>query len=177
MPSIPSVPVTSASQRLIASCVARIDGTGSGSNGSASVLTGPPLRIAGQPANDCATIRRAPAASAPASRCSVPSVRSRFVAANARSMLRGSLRSPSAVSWWTTTSGSAAVTAATTASRSSASATTASAPAARSAPAFAPDLVMPVTSWPSAISARTSGVPMAPVAPAMKMRMGRSPLL
>ena len=105
----------------------------------------------------------------------MPSVRSRFVAANARSMLRGNLRSPSAVSWWTTTSGSAAVTAATTASRSSASAITGVAPAARSVSAFAGERVMPMTSWPFATSARTSGVPMAPVAPATKMRMGRSP--
>ena len=75
------------------------------------------------------------------------------------------------VSWLTTTSGSASATARATAAASNASATTGVAPACSMAAALAGVRVMPVTSWPAAISAGTSPRPTAPVAPATKILM------
>ena len=120
---------------------------GSGSSASASVLTGPPVRAYGQPANDWA-ISFAPGAAA--IRCSVPSVRSRFVVANVRSKLRMST-SVSAVIWWTITSGCARSTAALTDARSRPSISTASAPNSRRSAALASLRVVPVTVWPCSI--------------------------
>ena len=129
----------------MASRLRRSSAGGSGSNGSSSVLTGPPTRALGHPAKLWATRRLAPAARAAASRWSVPSVRSRLVAANPASNLLRLVMPARSVSWCTTTSGRAAVTTRSTSSRSSASATTGSAPAARSQAALPGDRVMPVT--------------------------------
>jgi hypothetical protein len=113
----------------------------------------------------------------PSSRWSVPSVRSRLVAAKPSSSLRKSVNPASAVSWWTTTSGSARVRASITASRSSASRTTGVAPAARSASALSGVRVVPTTVWPLATSRGTSRRPRAPVAPATKIFMASSLVL
>ena len=107
---MPSAPVTARSRCLIAASVWRIAVGGFSSSGSSSLLTMPPSRAKGQPPKLWATKRRAPAARAPASRLSVPSVRRRLVVAKLRSKRRRSLRSSIAVSSWTTTSGSACAT-------------------------------------------------------------------
>jgi hypothetical protein len=57
------------------------------SSGSSSVLTHPPLRTPFMLAWPCATTWATPVASAAASRCSVPSLRSRLVVAKKRSAL------------------------------------------------------------------------------------------
>ena len=75
----------------------------------------------------------------------MPSVRSRFVSAKARSKWRRSSEE-SAVAWWTITSGRASATARPTASASKASATTGRAPCTRMASCLPADRVMPVTS-------------------------------
>lgn len=80
--------------------------------------------------------------------------------------LRGSRSAGSAVSSWTTTCGAAAATAAASASASKTSQTAASAPAARIAAARSCERVIPVTWWPAPTSARTSGRPITPLAPA-----------
>ena len=101
----------------------------------------------------------------------MPSVRSRLVSAKVPSKSRGEPIPASAVSWCMTASGRAAAIAASTAGRSSASTTTGSAPAARMASARAGERVVPVTWWPAATSSGISREPMAPAAPARKMRI------
>ena len=91
------------------------------------------------------------------------------------SCLRKSIRSGRAVSWCTTTSGAASTIAARSASASKTSTTAARAPAARTASALSSERVMPVTSWPAAISFGTSGRPIAPLAPAMKTLIAPPP--
>ena len=76
----------------------------------------------------CATTWATPAASAAASRWSVPSVRSRLVVANHRSMCLKSGLPAIEVIWCTIVSGFAAATASPTDAASSPSITTASAP-------------------------------------------------
>src|SRR4051794_788165 len=107
-----------------------------------------------------------PAATAASTRFFVPSRRSRLVPASHSSYLRGLSGRSRSVSSLTTTSGFAASTAARTASASNASAIAACAPSASIASAF--ERVMPTTSWPRSSSCRTSGRPIAPLAPAMK---------
>jgi hypothetical protein len=68
----------------------------------------------------------------------------------------------------TTASGRALRTARISASASSASATTGSAPRSASSGALAALEVIATTSWPRSISSRTTGGPMAPLAPAKK---------
>src|SRR4051812_11129471 len=112
----------------------------------------------------------APVAAAASARFFVPSRRSRFVPASHSSYLRGLRGWLRSVSSLTTTSGCAVSTARRTASASKASAIAASAPSAVSASAF--ERVMPTTEWPPSISCRTSGRPIAPLAPAMKTFIG-----
>ena len=100
----------------------------------------------------------------------MPSVRSRFVVANARSMFFMSMP-VSAVIWWTITSGSASSTAAFTDAASSPSMTTGVAPSAWICENFALSRVVPVTVWPFSIRWGMSARPAAPVAPAMRMCM------
>ena len=76
--------MVSCSSVRIAAWVSRMPFGGSGSSGSLSVLTGPPVRAYGQPANDVAISSVSGAA---AIRFSVPSVRSRFVTSNWLSIL------------------------------------------------------------------------------------------
>src|SRR5918996_5704122 len=163
------------SRYRIPSSVRRTWAGGSSSNGSSSVFTHEPRRAYGHAAKLCVTKRRTAAASAAAIRWSVPSVRRRFVLVNAWSKRRGLNSGGIAVSSWTITSGAASATAPLTASRSSASTTVGVPPAASSARARSTDLVVPVTSCPRRISDRTSGDPIAPVAPATKTRMSFLP--
>src|SRR2546423_13574533 len=72
------------------------------------------------------------------------------------------------------TSGLAEMTAARTARALRPSATTGPAPARGMAAAFSGERVMPVTEWPAETNAGMSARPMAPVAPATKMRMRSS---
>src|SRR3954447_3657231 len=166
---MPSAPVTVRSRYPIASSIDRNAAGGWGSSGASSSLIRLPSRSYGQPAKLCATNFRAPAARAPASRLSVPSVRRRFVGAKSRSKWRGAPMPDSAVTSWTTTSGFAITTASMTASRSSASATTGSPPSSRTTSGR--DRVMPATSCPRETSSGTSRLPTAPVAPATKTFM------
>ncbi len=144
---------------------------GEGSSGASSSLTREPSFAYGQPAKLCATNFVAPTAVAAASRLSVPSVRSRFVPANASSRLRRLPRSDSAVAWWTTTSGPASDTAFPTATASRTSSTRGSAPRARRSSTLPGDRVVPTTWWPLARSSGTSRLPITPVAPATKILM------
>jgi hypothetical protein len=93
------------------------------------------------------------------------------VAAKPSSSLRKSVNPASAVSWWTTTSGSTRVRASITASRSNASRITGVAPAARSASALSGVRVAPTTVCPLETNRGTSRRPRAPVAPATKIFM------
>jgi hypothetical protein len=101
----------------------------------------------------------------------MPSVRRRFVIANARSNRRGLKFGGIAVSSCTITSGAASATARLTACASNASSTAGVAPAASIARARSGDLVVPTTSWPRRTSAGTSFDPIAPVAPATNTRI------
>ena len=104
----------------------------------------------------------------------MPSVRTRLVPVY-RSFFLKSMRSGRDVSWWITTSGAASSIAVRSASRSNTSATAARAPAARTASARSSERVMPVTSCPAATSFATSGLPIAPLAPATNTLMGAPP--
>jgi hypothetical protein len=79
---------TTLSTWRIASSVRRSALGGSGSSGSSSLFTRPPVRANGHPAKLCATKRRTPTACPADSRWSVPSVRRRSVSAKSRSMWR-----------------------------------------------------------------------------------------
>src|SRR4051812_29959668 len=115
-----------------------------------------------------------PAARAASSRFSVPFVRSSFVLANVRSKRRRSAPPERAVIWCTIASGRARATASPTAAASRPSTTTGLAPSSRRRSTFFALVVVAVTSCPAATSCGTSRRPMAPVAPAMKTRMGFS---
>src|SRR5262249_7277434 len=110
--------------------------------------------------------RRTPAARAPSSRWSVPSVRSRLVSADSRSNRLGLRMQLSAVTWGITASGPAPATAARTAARSRASAVTGCAPTALSHDALPASRVIAATSYPPATSRGTSRRPIAPLPPA-----------
>ena len=102
----------------------------------------------------------------------MPSVRSRLVTAKYRSNLR--MSAPivdSAVAWYTTTSGRAAIIADSVATASRTSMTSGSAPAAASPPAFEAVVVVAVTSWPAPTSIGSSCRPTTPVAPMTKIRI------
>src|SRR5262245_20192621 len=152
----------------MAAIVARDARVGSGSIGSVSDFTGPPTRWLDQPVKLCATNRRAPAPRAAASRCSVPSMRSRLVRAKDSSNFFTLVGALSALSSCTTTSGTDLVTAFQTDSGSRPSMTTGSAPIARSASSLSADWVLPVTSCPAPTSLGTRHRPTAPLAPATK---------
>jgi hypothetical protein len=117
------------------------------------------------PTIDWVTKRRAPTAAAAASRLALPTVRRALVLAMSRWRAGGFL---SAVSWWITASAARPWTAASRAPRSKASATTGAAPSPVSSRRLAGSRVSPCTRWPRATSARTSGTPIVPVAPAAK---------
>jgi hypothetical protein len=130
------------------------------------------VRSFGQVVKLCATNRRAPASRAAASRWSVPSVRSRFVTAKSRSNFFGlPVIAPSAVSWWTTTSGFASATAVRTLSASSPSMTTPVTPCVPRRASPASFRLVPNTSCPAVTSSGPRRLPSAPVAPAMKIFM------
>src|SRR3989440_9753088 len=155
----------------MASSVSRIAGTGAGSSGSSSVLTGPPSRAYRYEAKLWAMKRRTPASRAASSSASVPSVRRRLVWWKLRSKCLKSLRPVRAVAWWMMASGFASSTASPTAPRSSRSSAAGSAPSAWRRSARSSDRVVPITSCPRSTSFGTSRVPIAPVAPATNTRM------
>src|SRR5580704_13013276 len=115
--------------------------------------------------------RPVPAARAAASRLSVPVVRSWLVTAKSLSKLRKSFSALSEVIWWMMTSGLARPTAVSTASASRPSTMTGVAPSRRISVSLTADRVVPVTSWPAAVSNGTRRCPMTPAAPATNTRM------
>ena len=148
---------------------------GPGSSGSSSVFTHPPSRMPSKAPKLCATTWDTPVASAAASRWSVPSERSRLVAAKNRS---GCFKSglpacatESPVIWCTIASGRALATASPTDTASSPSITTPSAPSCSSKPSLAGLVVVAVTWWPRATSCGTSRRPKTPVPPATNTRI------
>src|SRR5271169_1636271 len=119
----------------------------------------------------CAISRRAPAARAAATRFAVPSMRNRAFRTSASPRPAGSRTCGRSVSWWMTTSGRAPTTAARTAAASKASTTTGSTPRALSAAALSAERVVPVTWCPATRRNSVSRRPIAPLAPARKIRM------
>src|SRR3954453_2521467 len=105
---------------------------------------------------------------------SVPSVRSRFVATKLLSRFLVNFAFARAVAWWTIASGAAPRTDFRTAWGSSRSSLTGFAATRRPRSALCGDVEVPITSWPRSISWVTSRVPMAPLAPATKTRIGFS---
>ncbi len=114
-----------------------------------------------------------PAPRAAPTRIREPSLRRRSLRSKSRSILRGSIRFGSAVSWLTTASGRAWATASATALASSASAIARLGARPRAPARRSPRCgTSRVTSWPAASSAGTSRRPITPVAPARKTLTG-----
>ena len=83
----------------MASNMSRADAGGSATRGSSSSLTGPPTCAYRNGAKLCATNLCTAASAAAASRMSVPLVRSSFVGAKTRSILREKAWPARAVAW------------------------------------------------------------------------------
>ena len=168
--------VTSSSSRRIAAKMPAIAAGGFGLNPALSSCAGGPPGGYPEAPKLCAITRAPPIFCTAASRFAVPSVRSRLVTAKYRSNLR--MLAPivdSAVAWYTTTSGRAAMSADSVAAASRTSMTSGSAPAAVSPPAFETVVVVAVTSWPAPTSIGSSCRPTTPVAPMTKIRISCAP--